>query len=115
MSWPAEIDVFLAVGELALYVAYLDGWPARQRAWPWATTLTGLAVSVAGNVGHIQPLAGHPRSPSRQADGGSQPARSVRRAHGRAAGAAYEPPAGQRECASSQYPRVPAHTARRRC
>src|ERR1022692_4000367 len=31
MSWPAEIDVFLAVGELALYVAYLDGWPARQR------------------------------------------------------------------------------------
>ena len=32
-SWPAEIDVFLAVGELALYVAYLDGWPARQRVW----------------------------------------------------------------------------------
>ena len=23
LSWPAEIDVFLAVGELALYVAYL--------------------------------------------------------------------------------------------
>ena len=41
MSWPAEIDVFLAVGELALYVAYLDGWPARQRLWPWATALTG--------------------------------------------------------------------------
>jgi hypothetical protein len=60
MSWPAEIDVFLAVGELALYVAYLDGWPARQRVWPWATTLTGLAVSVAGNVGHIQALRGHP-------------------------------------------------------
>ena len=54
MSWPAEIDVFLAVGELALYVAYLDAWPARQRVWPWATALTGLAVSVAGNVGHIQ-------------------------------------------------------------
>ena len=54
MSWPAEIDVFLAVGELALYVAYLDGWPARQRVWPWATVLVGLAVSVAGNVGHIQ-------------------------------------------------------------
>ena len=54
MSWPAEIDVFLAVGELALYVAYLDGWPARQRIWPWATALIGLAVSVAGNIGHIQ-------------------------------------------------------------
>jgi hypothetical protein len=60
VSWPAEIDVFLAVGELALYVAYLDGWPARQRIWPWATTLVGLIVSVAGNVGHIQPLPRHP-------------------------------------------------------
>ena len=59
-SWPAEIDVFLAVGELALYVAYLDGWPARQRIWPWATALTGLAVSVAGNIGHIQAHPGHP-------------------------------------------------------
>ena len=59
-SWPAEIDVFLAVGELALYVAYLDGWPARQRVWPWATALTGLAVSVAGNIGHIQAVPGHP-------------------------------------------------------
>jgi hypothetical protein len=59
-SWPAEIDVFLAVGELALYVAYLDGWPARQRIWPWATALTGLTVSVAGNIGHIQAGPGRP-------------------------------------------------------
>jgi hypothetical protein len=59
-SWPAEIDVFLAVGELALYVAYLDGWPARQRIWPWTTALTGLGVSIAGNIGHIQPAPGHP-------------------------------------------------------
>jgi hypothetical protein len=59
-SWPAEIDVLLAVGELALYVAYLDGWPARQRAWPWATALMGLGVSIAGNVGHIEPVPGHP-------------------------------------------------------
>jgi hypothetical protein len=61
-SWPAEIDVFLAVGELALYVAYLDGWAARQRIWPWATALTGLAVSVAGNIGHIQAAPGDPVS-----------------------------------------------------
>jgi hypothetical protein len=59
-SWPAEIDVFLAIGELALYIAYLDGWPARQRIWPWATALTGLGVSVAGNIGHIQPQPSHP-------------------------------------------------------
>jgi len=61
-SWPAEIDVFLAVGELALYVAYLDGWPARQRIWPWTTALTGLAVSIAGNIGHIQATPGTPVS-----------------------------------------------------
>lgn len=60
MSWPAEIDVFLGVGELALYVAYLDAWPARQRIWPWTTALVGLAVSVAGNIGHIQPQPGEP-------------------------------------------------------
>jgi hypothetical protein len=59
-SWPAEIDVFLAVGELALYVAYLDDWPVRQRIWPWTTALVGLAVSIAGNVGHIQAQPGQP-------------------------------------------------------
>jgi hypothetical protein len=59
-SWPAEIDVFLAVGELAVYVAYLDGWPARQRIWPWTTALIGLAVSIAGNIGHIQAEPGQP-------------------------------------------------------
>lgn len=58
MSWPAEIDVFLAIGELALYVAYLDGWPTRQRIWPWTTALAGLAVSIAGNIGHIQAHSG---------------------------------------------------------
>jgi len=57
-SWPAEIDVFLVVGELALYVAYLDGWPSRQRVWPWVTAVAGLAVSVGGNAGRIQPLPG---------------------------------------------------------
>jgi hypothetical protein len=59
-SWPAEIDVFLAVGELALYIAYLDDWPARRRIWPWATALIGLAVSVAGNIGQIQAEPGQP-------------------------------------------------------
>ncbi len=60
MSWPAEIDVFLAIGELSLYIAYLDGWPPRHRVWPWATALTGLTVSIAGNIGHIQPEPGQP-------------------------------------------------------
>jgi hypothetical protein len=60
VSWPAEIDVFLLVGELALYVAYLDEWPLRQRIWPWVTSVVGLVVSVAGNVGHVEPMPGLP-------------------------------------------------------
>jgi hypothetical protein len=60
LPWPAEIDVFLVIGELALYVAYLDGWSGRHKVWPWATTITGLIVSVVGNVGHIQPLPAQP-------------------------------------------------------
>jgi hypothetical protein len=60
MSWPAEIDVFLIVGELALYVAYLDAWERRYKLWPWVTAITGLGISVVGNVGHVQALPGSP-------------------------------------------------------
>jgi hypothetical protein len=60
LSWPAEIDVFLIVGELALYVAYLDAWERRYKLWPWVTAITGLGISVAGNVGHVQSLPGSP-------------------------------------------------------
>jgi hypothetical protein len=51
--WPLQIDVFIAVGELALFVALVDAWERRSRGAAWAVTLTGLAVSVAGNVGHV--------------------------------------------------------------
>jgi uncharacterized small protein (DUF1192 family) len=51
--WPVQVDVFIAVGELALFVALIDGWTWRQRLGAWAATIVGLAVSVAGNVGHI--------------------------------------------------------------
>ena len=51
--WPVQVDVFIAVGELALFVALIDGWRKRDRAGAWAATILGLAVSVAGNVGHI--------------------------------------------------------------
>jgi Protein of unknown function (DUF2637) len=51
--WPLQVDVFIAVGELALFVALADRWAPRSRAAAWAVTLAGLAVSVAGNVGHV--------------------------------------------------------------
>jgi hypothetical protein len=54
--WPLQVDTFLAVGELALVVAMTDRWSPRSRAAAWTVTGIGLAVSVAGNVGHV---AGH--------------------------------------------------------
>jgi hypothetical protein len=53
LVWPAMVDVFIAVGELALFVALTDRWPWRSRVFPWAVTLAGLTVSVAANVGHV--------------------------------------------------------------
>ena len=52
-AWPLQIDTFIGVGELALFVALVDRWPVRSRAAAWTVTAIGLAVSVAGNVGHI--------------------------------------------------------------
>jgi hypothetical protein len=54
--WPLQVDVFIAVGELTLFVALADQWRLRWRAGAWAVTAAGLGVSVAGNVGHV---AGH--------------------------------------------------------
>lgn len=51
--WPIQIDAFIAVGELALFVALVDSWKWKARALPWLITGAGLAVSVAGNVGHL--------------------------------------------------------------
>lgn len=51
--WPAMADLFIAVGELTLFVAISDKWSVRSRLAAWATTLAGLSISVAGNVGHV--------------------------------------------------------------
>ncbi len=56
VAWPLQIDTFIGVGELALFIALADSWPARSRVAAWCVTGLGLAVSVAGNVGHV---AGH--------------------------------------------------------
>jgi hypothetical protein len=52
-TWPLQVDAWIAVGELALYVGYRDGWPARRKIWPWVAALTGLAASTGFNVGHL--------------------------------------------------------------
>jgi hypothetical protein len=52
-GFPLQVDVFIAVGELALFVALADRWAPRSRYAAWAVTGLGLAISVAGNVGHV--------------------------------------------------------------
>jgi hypothetical protein len=51
-----QVDSFIAVGELALFVALADQWTTRSRALAWIVTILGLAASVAANVGNV---AGH--------------------------------------------------------
>jgi hypothetical protein len=53
LIWPAMVDTFVCVGELALFVALTDRWTSRSRVFAWSVTLAGLAVSVAANVGHV--------------------------------------------------------------
>ena len=52
-AFPLQVDSFVAVGELALFVALADQWRPGARVLPWLVTLGGLAVSVAANVGHV--------------------------------------------------------------
>ena len=52
-AFPLQIDLFVAVGEIVLFVAMVDRWGWRDRAGAWAVALLGLAASVAGNVGHV--------------------------------------------------------------
>lgn len=52
-AFPLQIDVFIGVGELVLFIAMVRRWGWRDRIGAWTVALLGLAVSVAGNVGHI--------------------------------------------------------------
>jgi hypothetical protein len=53
LVWPAMVDTFVCVGELALFVALTDRWAPRSRLFAWSVTLIGLSVSVAANIGHV--------------------------------------------------------------
>jgi len=52
-AFPLQVDTFIIVGELALFVAMVDQWERRHKAGAWAVTLLGLAASVARNIGHV--------------------------------------------------------------
>ena len=52
-AFPLQVDLFIVVGELVLFIAMADRWGRRDRLGAWAVALLGLAVSIAGNVGHV--------------------------------------------------------------
>jgi len=52
-AWPLMVDVFIAVGELSLFVAMVERWESNSRYAAWAVVGVGLVLSVAGNVGHV--------------------------------------------------------------
>ena len=52
-AFPLQVDTFIIVGELTLFIAMVDKWERRHKAGAWAVTLIGLAASVAGNIGHV--------------------------------------------------------------
>jgi hypothetical protein len=39
VAWPLQVDTFIAVGELALFVALADRWAAQSRFAAWGTRL----------------------------------------------------------------------------
>jgi Protein of unknown function (DUF2637) len=50
---PLGVDLLILTGELLLFVAIARGWERRTKIYGWALVITGLALSVAGNVGHL--------------------------------------------------------------
>jgi hypothetical protein len=53
LLFPLQLDTFIGVGELALFVGLADGWSVRSRIGAWAVTHAGLAFSIGGNIGHV--------------------------------------------------------------
>ena len=52
-AFPLQVDLFIVVGEIALFIAMTDAWRWRDRLGAWAVAGLGLAVSIAGNIGHV--------------------------------------------------------------
>lgn len=52
-AFPLQVDLFIVVGELVLFIAMLDRWNWKDRLGAWAVAGLGLAVSIAGNIGHV--------------------------------------------------------------
>lgn len=52
-AFPLQVDVFIVAGEIVLFIAMTDKYEWRDRVSAWLVATLGLAVSIAGNVGHV--------------------------------------------------------------
>lgn len=52
-AFPLQVDVFIVAGEIVLFIAMTDRYGWRDRVSAWLVATLGLAVSIAGNVGHV--------------------------------------------------------------
>lgn len=50
---PLGVDLLILTGELLLFVAIARAWEKRTKVYGWVLVVSGLALSVAGNVGHL--------------------------------------------------------------
>lgn len=60
MSFPAMVDLFIAIGELGLFKIAIEGHQLRKALLPWVDLLLPLLIAIAGwsaslafNVGHV--------------------------------------------------------------
>jgi hypothetical protein len=53
--WPLQVDAFIIIGELTIFVGIVDRFNYRGKILAWLATLGGTVVSVVGNILHVQP------------------------------------------------------------
>lgn len=51
--WPLQVDAFIAAGELSLFLSALYPWLGKVRPLAWTVSVTGLAISIGFNAGHV--------------------------------------------------------------
>jgi len=57
--WPLQVDAFILIGELTIFVGIVDRFDIWGKALAWIATLGGTVVSVIGNVLHVSVAHSH--------------------------------------------------------
>jgi hypothetical protein len=57
--WPLQVDAFILIGELTIFVGIVDRFDKRGKILAWVATLGGTVISVVGNVLHVATAHAH--------------------------------------------------------